>query len=385
MRIAIPKEIMTNERRVAATPETVTKYRGLGHEVFVEAGAGAGIYADDGAYQNAGAMVVGGVQSLLALADLVLKVKQPMFNAAVGMHEVDMISSESTLVTFLHPASPENHDMVRKLRDRNITSFTMDGIPRISRAQPMDALTSMSTCTGYRAILDAATLLPKFVPMLTTATGTMRPAEVLVIGAGVVGLQAIATAKRLGAITRAWDIRSAARAGAASLGAKVDGFEIPDPIAMGEGGYAKALSQEWLARERAAIAPFIAKADIVICSALVPGAMAPLIVTAEMVRSMKRGSVLVDVSIDQGGNCEVTKPGEVITVQDVVVSGIQNIPGKMPVHATQLYAENLFKFVENLLKREDGPDLDDPIISGSLVTMGGRILYKPALAVLGEL
>lgn len=385
MRIAIPKEIMANERRVAATPETVTKYRALGHDVVVEAGAGGGIYADDAAYAGVGATVVPDVRALVATADLVLKVKQPMQNAALGLHEVDMLPARSTLVTFLHPASPENHDMVRKLRDRGITSFTMDGIPRITRAQPMDALTSMSTCTGYRAVLDAARLLPKFVPMLATATGTMRPAEVFVIGAGVVGLQAIATAKRLGAITRAWDIRAAARAEAESLGAKIEGFKIPDDVAVGEGGYAKALSSEWLARERAAIAPFVAKADIVICSALVPGAMAPLIVMGDMVRSMKRGSVLVDVSIDQGGNCELTRPGEVIAVQDVFVSGIQNIPGHMPVHATQLYAENMYRFVENLLKRKEGPDLDDPIIAGSLVTMDGRIVYKPALSALGEL
>ena len=384
MRTAIPKEIMANERRVAATPETVTKFLALGHEVFVEAGAGAGIYADDDAYRSAGATIVADVERLLADADLVLKVKQPMFNAALGKHEVDLLSSTSTLVTFLHPASPDNHDMVRRLRDRGITSFTMDGIPRISRAQPMDALTSMSTCTGYRAVLDAAKHLPRFMPMLATATGTVRPAEVLVIGAGVVGLQAIATAKRLGAITRAWDIRAAARGEAASLGAKIDGFEVPENVAVGKGGYAQPLSRDWLVRERAALAPFVAKADVVICSALVPGAVAPMLVTSEMVRSMKPGAVIVDVSIDQGGNCELTRPGEEIVVQDVLVSGIQNIPGHMPVHATWLYAENIYKFVENLVKRWPLPDLDDEIVSGSLVTMGKRIHYKPALAALGE-
>jgi NAD(P) transhydrogenase subunit alpha len=274
--------------------------------------------------------------------------------------------------------------MVRKLRDRGITSFTMDGIPRITRAQSMDALTSMSTCTGYRAVLEAAKHLPRFMPMLATAIGSVRPAEVLVIGAGVVGLQAIATAKRLGAITRAWDIRAAARTEAASLGAKIDGFEVPESVAIGKGGYALALGPDWLARERAAIAPFVAKADVVICSALVPGAVAPMLVTSDMVHAMKRGSVLVDVSIDQGGNCELTKPGEEIVVQDVLVSGIQNIPGHMPVHATWLYAENIYKFVENLLKRGAVPDLDDEIVASTLVTMGRRIHYKPALAVLGE-
>jgi NAD(P) transhydrogenase subunit alpha len=384
MRIAIPKEIMANERRVAATPDTVTKYRALGHQVFVEAGAGAGIYAEDDAYAKQGATIVGDVQTLLAGADLVLKVKQPIFNSEVGKHEVDMLPSASTLVTFLHPASPDSHDMVRKLRDRGITSFTMDGIPRITRAQAMDALTSMSTCTGYRAVLDAARHLPRFIPMLATAIGTVRPADILVIGAGVVGLQAIATAKRLGAITHAWDIRAAARNEAASLGAKVDGFAMPDEIAVGKGGYAQALGPEWLARERAAIASFVTQADVVICSALVPGAQAPMLVTSEMVRAMKPGSVIVDVSIDQGGNCELTRPGEELVVQDVIVSGIQNIPGHMPVHATWLYAQNMYKFVENLLKRGTKPDLDDEIVASSLVTMNRKIHYKPALAALGE-
>jgi NAD(P) transhydrogenase subunit alpha len=295
-----------------------------------------------------------------------------------------MLPSTSTLITFLHPASPDSHDMVRKLRERGITSFTMDGIPRITRAQPMDALTSMSTCTGYRAVLHAAKHLPRFMPMLATAIGTIRPAEVLVIGAGVVGLQAIATAKRLGAITHAWDIRAAARSDAASLGARIDGFAMPDEVAVGAGGYAQTLSPDWLARERAAIAPFVSQVDLVICSALVPGSIAPMIVTAEMVRSMKRGAVLVDVSIDQGGNCELTRPGEEFVVNDVIVSGIQNIPGSMPVHATWLYAENMYKFVQNLFKRGTRPDLDDEIVSGSLVTMGRRIHYKPALAALGE-
>lgn len=384
MRIAIPKEIMANERRVAATPESVQKYRALGHEVYVEAGAGAGIYADDEAYRNAGAMIVDDVQILLAGADLVLKVKQPIFNTTCRKHEVDMLPSGSTLITFLHPAAPDSHDMVRKLRDRGITSFTMDGIPRITRAQTMDALTSMSTCTGYRVVLDAAKHLPRFMPMLATAIGSVRPAEVLVIGAGVVGLQAIATAKRLGSITRAWDIRAAARAEAASLGAKIEGFEIPENVAVGKGGYAQALSSEWLARERAALAIVVPKFDVVICSALVPGARAPVLVTSEMVCSMKRGAVVVDVSIDQGGNCELTVAGEEVVVHDVTISGIQNIPGHMPVHSTWLYAENMFKFVENLFKRGTLPDLDDEIAASSLVTMGRKIHYKPALAALGE-
>ena len=375
---------MAGERRVAATPETVAKYLKLGHEVLVESGAGAGIFASDDAYRQAGAQIVEGVERLLASADVILKVKQPMFNAAVGKHEVEMMPPSSILVTFLHPASPDSHDMIRKLRDRGVLSFTMDGIPRITRAQTMDALTSMSTCTGYRAVLDAARNLPRFMPMIGTAIGTAKPAEVLVLGAGVVGLQAIATAKRLGAITHAWDIREAARKEASSLGAKNAGFDIPQELAVGEGGYALALANEWVERERAALAPLVAKADIVICSALVPGAVAPLLVTRDMVRSMRPGSVIVDVSIDQGGNCELTQAGTDIVVNDVTISGIQNIPGRLPVHASWLYAENLYRYVEHLLGRAVMPDLTDEIIAGSLVTMDRRIHYKPALAVIRD-
>jgi NAD(P) transhydrogenase subunit alpha len=375
---------MAGERRVAATPDTVRKYKKLGHEVYVEAGAGAGIFASDDAYREAGALITRNVEEMLAASDLVLKVKQPMFNASVGKHEVDMMASNAILVTFLHPASPESHDMVRKLRDRGITSFTMDGIPRITRAQGMDALTSMSTCTGYRAMLDAARHLPRFIPMIGTAIGTIKPAEVLVIGAGVVGLQAIATAKRLGAITHAWDIREAARKDATSLGAKDQGFAIPEKLAVGNGGYALELSSAWLAREREALAPFVAKADVVICSALVPGAVAPVLITHDMVRSMRPGCVIVDVSIDQGGNCEVTEAGKQIVVYDVTVSGIQNIPGRMPEHATALYAENLYRYVENLLKHGGVIDLQDEIVASTLVTMDRKIHHKPARAAMHE-
>jgi NAD(P) transhydrogenase subunit alpha len=384
MRIAVPKEIMAEERRVAATPDTVRKYRKLGHEVFVEADAGAGIFASDDDYREAGALVTRNVEEMLASADLVLKVKQPMLNTSLGKHEVEMMRSGAILVTFLHPASPESHEMVRKLRDRGILSFTMDGIPRITRAQAMDALTSMSTCTGYRAVLDAARYLPRFIPMMGTAIGSLKPADVLVIGAGVVGLQAIATAKRLGAVTHAWDIREAARKDAKSLGAKDDGFAIPEKLAVGDGGYALELSSAWLAREREALAPFVAKADVVICSALVPGAVAPMLVSRDMVRSMRKGSVVVDVSIDQGGNCQVTEPGKQIVVDNVTVSGIQNIPGRMPADATRLYAENLYRYVENLLKHGGVVDLSDEIVANTLVTMDHKIHFKPALAVMGN-
>jgi NAD(P) transhydrogenase subunit alpha len=385
MQIAIPKEILHAEKRVAAIPETVEKLRAKGFEVAVEQGAGAGIFIDDSDYERAGAKVVKDTERLYSQADIILKVKQPIFNEKTKKHEVEMMSRGATLVTFLHPAAPDSHDMVRKLRDRQVTSFTMDGIPRISRAQRMDALTSMSTVTGYRAVLDAAEHLPRFVPMIGTAIGQIKPANVLVVGAGVVGLQAIATAKRLGGIVKAWDIREAARTEAGSLGAKVVGFEVPKELAVAEGGYAKLLPEDWLKKERAEIEGIVAESDIVVLSALVPGSLAPMIITKEAVRRMKPGSVVVDVSIDQGGNCELTKAGGEVVENNVRVCGLQNIPGRMAMHATWLYAHNMFHYLDNLYKNGPGtPDFEDEIARASLVTMQGKILFKPALDAMGE-
>jgi len=386
MRIAVPKEILDSENRVAATPETVIKYRELGHQVAVESHAGEGIFISDEDYRKAGAEIVSDVEELMGKADLILKVKQPIFNTAKNKHEVEMMRLGCTLVTFLHPAAPHSHDMVKMLRDRNILSFTMDGIPRISRAQRMDALTSMSTVTGYRSVLDGAIRFSKFVPMIGTAIGTIKPATVLVVGAGVVGLQAVATAKRLGAIVRVWDIREAARKEAGSLGAKVEGFEVPPEIALAEGGYAKTLSAEWIKKEQEAIKPVVAGADIIILSALVPGSLAPIVITKEAVAGMQPGSVIVDVSIDQGGNCELTKAGEEFrTANGVLVTGVANIPGRMAVHATWLYAQNMYYYIENLY--QDGRsaiNYKDEIVSASLVTKDKQIVFKPLLDVLDK-
>jgi len=284
------------------------------------------------------------------------------------------------LVTFLHPAAPANHDMIKMLRDKNITSFTMDGIPRIPRAQRMDALTSMSTVTGYSAVLIAANFMPKFVPMIDTAIGTVPPAKFLVIGAGVVGLQAIATAKRLGGVIEAVDIREDARKEAEALGVNAIGFDIPPELVIGEGGYAKALPGEWLEKEREFLMSCIERADIVILSSLVPGEVAPVLITEEMVARMKPGSVIMDDSIDQGGNCAATEAGWVAKKYGVFVCGIANIPGLMPLHSSWLYANNLYCYIENLFKNSlDAFDLDDEIVKHSLVTYQGKIVFKGAL------
>ncbi len=380
MIVGIPKEILEREHRVAALPDEVAGYVSMGFDVLVQAGAGEGALHPDAEYAAAGATVVPRALDVFSSADVVLKVKQPHFNDEVGMHEADMLREGSVLITFLHPASPDNHDIIRTLRDRGITSFTMDGIPRISRAQGMDALTSMSTVTGYKSVILAAAALPRFIPVMGTAIGTTKPADFLIVGTGVVGLQAIATAKRLGGIVRAVDIRHAAREEASSLGAKVVGFEVPDDLAIGEGGYAGVLSADWLDRERDHLKHLVSEADVVILSALVPGEVAPVLVTEEMVRAMRPGAVIVDVSVDQGGNCAATVHGQETRVGTVTVMGYLNIPGSVPVHASWLYSKNMLAFVRTLYKRGlESPDWDDEIVQHTLVTRDRQILHAGAL------
>ncbi len=253
--LGIPKEIMEGERRVAGIPATCKKYVEMGIKVLVEKSAGEGALFGDEEYQSAGAEIIDDVEELYDRANVILKVKEPLYNDEKNKHEVDMMKENTVLISFLHPASPSNHEMIKKVRDRKIISFTMDSIPRITRAQKMDALTSMSTVAGYKSVIMAANWFPKFIPMTMTAAGMIEPAKFLIIGTGIVGLQAIATAKRLGGVVSAIDTRPDAREQAASVGAKVVGFDVPPDLAIGEGGYARALPEEWLEREREALAP----------------------------------------------------------------------------------------------------------------------------------
>jgi NAD(P) transhydrogenase subunit alpha len=380
MVIGVPKEIMGGEKRVAATPDTVSKMVAAGARVLVERGAGQGSFLTDEQYQAAGAESVADVAELFASCDLILKVKGPQFHPAKARHEVEMMKGGQYLVGFLHPASPHNHAVVEALAAKGVTALTLDCVPRISRAQSMDALTSMSTVAGYKAALLAANRLPKFLPMVGTAVGTVQPATVLVIGAGVAGLQALATAKRLGAIVHAADIRPDACEQASTLGAKIVALNVPVEIAIGEGGYAKRLPEPWLAKEREALREAVAQADIVILTALIPGKLAPVLLTEDMVRAMKPGSAIVDVAIDQGGNCEVTEPGEVLEKHGVSIDGTQNIPGSVPTTSTWLFANNMCNFVLYLIR--DGEvrlDLTDPIISPCVVTRDGRVVHQGAL------
>ncbi len=382
--VGVPKEIMSGERRVAVTPETCRKLRDKGLTVLIEKDAGAGSYMSDDDYRAAGGTIVEDVEQLYAEADLIMKVKEPLFSAAKGRTEVSMMRPGQYLVTFLHPASPANHETVRELAAQGVISFTLDSVPRISRAQTMDALTSMSTVAGYKAVLMAADRLPWFVAMVSTAVGMIRPARVLVVGVGVAGLQALATAKRLGAIVIAADIRPAAREQATSLGAKIHELGIPDDVSVAPGGYAQPLPDAWLTREREALRSAVSEADVVILSALVPGRQAPKLVTHDMVQSMKPGSAIVDIAIDQGGNCEATSPGEVVVRWGVSIDGTKNIPGMVPVSATRMFAENILNFVGLLL---DGADLhlnrDDEIIASCLVTCEGRVVHSGALEAMG--
>ncbi|MFZ7125091.1 MAG: NAD(P) transhydrogenase subunit alpha [Desulfobacterales bacterium] len=382
MKIGVPKEILEGERRVAAIPETVAKYKKLGCSVVIEKNAGAGALISDESYEQAGAIVEPDTRRLFEEADLILKVKEPVVNIRLNQHEADLIRQGGALITFLHPAAPGNHEMIEKLRSRGITSFTMDGIPRISRAQRMDALTSMSTLTGYKAVLMAASDLPVIMPLVGTAIGPLKPARVLVVGAGVVGLQAIATAKRLGATVTAIDIRAQAREAASSLGATVAGFEVPAEFAENENGYARKLPRDWMTREQEVLFPAVQNADAVILSALVPGEVAPRLITSGMVESMGPGSVIVDVAIDQGGNCELTVPGSRHVAHGVTILGTKNIPGSLPVNASWLYANNLYYFVENLLKSGTPFNLSDEIASGALVTTRGRIVHEGTLGAM---
>lgn len=384
MIIGVPKEIMKGEARVAASPEAVAKYVADGFTVLFEKGAGEGASYHDPDYAAAGAQMIDGPQEIFDRADIIIKVKEPLFNETTGKHEIDMMHAGQYLITFIHPASPVNHDMVRKMAERGVIGLTLDGIPRISRAQNLDALTSMSTCAGYKGILMAANDLACFMPQMFTAVGTIKPAKAMVVGVGVAGLQALATAKRLGCITYAADIRPAAAEQATSLGAKSIELGIPADKAIAPGGYALPLSEDLLQKEREILAEYIKDMDIVFLSALVPGKIAPVIVTEEMVKSMRPGSVIVDISIDQGGNCAITPAGTREVKHGVTLEGIKNIPGMLPQSSTWMFSQNMYNLVKYLVK-DNKIDLDtqDEVVSSIIVTRDNKIVHTGTLEAMG--
>ena len=377
MIIGIPKEILANEHRVSATPKTVKKMIGDGHEVLVEQGAGENSFYHDQDYLLAGATIIGDVRDIYVRSDLILKVKEPQFNDYYQMHEIDMMHEGQIIITFLHPASPNNHQMVMQLVEKGITSLTLDGVPRISRAQAMDALSSMSACAGYKGVLIAANNISKFIPMVGSAVGMIKPANVLVIGAGVAGLRAIATAKGLGAQVYAADIRSEANEQAKSLGAKVVDLGIPDKIAVSKDGkHANELPEKYIKIERDSLLPFLRDADIVILSALVFGKEAPILITRDMLDAMKPGSYIVDISIDQGGNCELTKAAEVFEYNNIKIDGTKNLPGLIPTSSTYMFSENMYNLLNYVVvDNKLNLDLKDEIISSIVVSHNRKLIH----------
>jgi NAD(P) transhydrogenase subunit alpha len=365
MLVGVPRESAPGERRVALVPDTVRRLADAGVEVVVEGGAGSAASFLDDAYAQAGARIGDGAEEAFGEADLVCKVQKPT------PEEVPLLAAGSVLVGLLQPLV--NADTVRALADRNVTAFSLDAIPRITRAQPMDALSSQATVAGYKAALLAAAALPKFFPMLTTAAGTIAPARVLVLGAGVAGLQAIATARRLGAIVSAFDVRPAVKEQVESLGASF--LELDVEGAEGVGGYAVALSEDQHEREQELMAHHVAESDAVISTALVPGKPAPLLITAEAVRDMRAGSVIVDLAAEMGGNCALTEPGETVVREHVTIVGDVNLPSTMPLHASQMYSRNLSSFLSLLVRNgELVLDFEDEIVLATCATHDGRVL-----------
>jgi len=369
VKVAIPKETAQDERRVALVPDTATKLAAAGLEVSVEEGAGSSAFVPDAAYEAAGVKVVKGAAALLKNADVVLKVQAP------STDEVELLQKGAVLISFLQPAT--QGDVVSALAKREVTAFSLELVPRISRAQSMDALSSQASAAGYKAVLIAAGRLGKFFPMMMTAAGTVAPARVLVMGAGVAGLQAIATARRLGAVVSAYDVRPAVKDEVKSLGATF--IELPLEAQEGQGGYAKEQSEEFLRKQRELIGEHIAKSDVVITTAAIPGRRAPLLVTADMVKGMRPGSIIIDLAAETGGNVELTKAGEDVEVGGVTIIGTRNVPSTMPLHASQLYARNVANLLLHLVK--DGTiklDFADEITKGACVTHGGEIVNERA-------
>jgi NAD(P) transhydrogenase subunit alpha len=368
MTVSVPKETAAGERRVALVPEVVDRLVKSGVEVVVEAGAGAGAHEPDSAYEAAGAAIGDGFSG-----DVVAKVAPP------NSEEIGRLRRGGVLVGFLQPLTAA--DTVRALADAEVTSFAMEAIPRITRAQSMDALSSQATVTGYLAALIAAQELPRFFPMLTTAAGTVRPAKVLVLGAGVAGLQAIATARRLGAVVQAFDVRSAVKEQIESLGARFLELDMGLENAEAAGGYARALTEEEQQRQRELLAEAIGQMDAVISTAAVPGRPAPLLVTEQAVRNMSPGSVIVDLAAESGGNCELTEPGETVVREDVTIVGPLGLASRMADHASSLYARNVQSLLALMVK--DGElelDFDDEVIAGACITRDGQIVHEGARA-----
>jgi NAD(P) transhydrogenase subunit alpha len=377
MRIGVPKEVHPGERRVAVTPQVAEQLKKLGFTVAVEAGAGAEANFPDDAYREAGVEIVEDARRLWAESDIVLKVRPPEIHPYCG-DEAYLLREGGALIGFIWPA--QHPELLEKLAEKKATVLAMDCIPRISRAQKMDALSSMANCAGYRAVIEAAEHFGSFFTGQVTAAGKIPPAKVLVIGAGVAGLAAIGAAVSLGAIVRAFDVRPEVRDQVESLGAEFLQVEMPEGAVKTEGGYAKEVSAEFVRRELELFARQAMEVDIIITTALIPGKPAPKLITAAMVETMKEGSVIVDLAAEQGGNCELTEPGKVVKKHGVTIIGYTDLPSRMPTTASQLYATNLRHLLAELCPAKDGiihVNLDDVVIRGATVMKEGKITWPP--------
>lgn len=375
MRVFAPRELAPGERRVAITPDSTQRLRGGGLEVSIERGAGVAATYEDAAYEAAGARLAADAAEGCRDAGIVARVRPPTEEEAARLQE------RTVLVGLLQPT--DHPQLMKTLRERKITVFPLELLPRISRAQTMDALSSQASLAGYKAVLLGANRLGKYFPMLMSAAGTIAPARVLVLGAGVAGLQAIATARRLGAVVEAYDVRPAVKEEVQSLGASF--LELDLESQEGTGGYAGAQSDEFLAKQRELLTARVAAADVVVTTAAVPGRRAPILVTGQMVEGMRRGSVLVDLASEGGGNCELTRPGEIVeTPGGVSVDGTTNLPSLVPVHASQLYARNVATFIQSLVR--DGElnlDFDDQVTRDTCLTHDGQWVSERGRQLLG--
>ncbi len=384
MKIAITKERRAHERRVAATPDTVKKFIALGFTVAIEKGAGESSRIPDSDYQTAGASIESDLAALLRDADIVLKVQRPLLSGESEINELALIKRGALLIAMLSPYTDPS--ALTQYAQAGITAMTLEFVPRITRAQSMDVLSSQSNLAGYRAVLEAINIYDRAMPMMMTAAGTIAPARVMVLGAGVAGLQAIATARRLGAIVSATDVRAASKEQVESLGGKfvmVESEEVKN--AETAGGYAKEMSDDYKRRQAELVAETLKKQDIAICTALIPGRKAPTLINDEMVHSMRPGSVIVDLAAEQGGNCTLTKPGEIVEVNGVSIIGLLNIPSRLSADASALYAKNLLNFITPMVNadKQFAVNWQDEIIAATVLTRDGDIVhpnFKPASA-----
>ena len=370
MYVAIPKELDSLEPRVAATPGSVKQIIKSGLNVYVESGAGLKSFISDDAYQSSGATIINSSKELLNNADITLKVLPP------SNEEIDLLKEKSVFVSLCQ--TTRELETVRNLTNKKISAFSMHLIPRTTLAQKMDALSSQANIAGYKAVLIAASRLGVYMPLLMTAAGTIRPSKVLVLGAGVAGLQAIATAKRLGAQVEAFDVRPVVKEQVESLGAKFIEVESESDDGVGEGGYAKETSEDYKKKQQELIHEHISKSDAVITTALIPGRQAPILIPTIMVESMKPGSVIIDLAAENGGNCELTQKDKIVNHNQIIIDGTSNLPGTMPVHASELYSKNVAAFLTYMVK--DGQlnlDLEDEIISGALYSHNSEITHLP--------